>query len=120
MKNVLIEPWYAGLPDENGNLYSVLSSSSSSTEAASVSADGTTTTTTTNNLNYRGRLYNDPKTGYYRYVQTFPSKYVGRTIQHVHFKTTVVPNDDEEEDDTPPPPPLVTQMYFEGMIPSRY
>eukprot|EP00547_Thalassionema_nitzschioides_P003360 CAMPEP_0194220266 /NCGR_PEP_ID=MMETSP0156-20130528/27918_1 /TAXON_ID=33649 /ORGANISM="Thalassionema nitzschioides, Strain L26-B" /LENGTH=262 /DNA_ID=CAMNT_0038950233 /DNA_START=80 /DNA_END=869 /DNA_ORIENTATION=- len=88
--NVLVEPWYAGLPDGEGNLYS--------------SKQG-------GDKRYRGRFYSDAD-GNYRYVQTFPEVYQARDIRHVHLKFSAVT---PQKNHT-----LTTQMYFRGFLPPKY
>jgi len=65
MVNTMIEPWYAGVPDENGDPYSVAGSS----------------------LLYRARIYSD-ECGHYEYTSTFPVVYPGRPIQHIHYRVS--------------------------------
>lgn len=63
MSNVLVEPWYAGAPDENGDEYSVAGSS----------------------LLYRAQITTD-ECGNYEYTSTFPISYSGRPIRHIHYR----------------------------------
>lgn len=64
LPNILVEPWYAGIPDDKGNLYSP---------------------TMGGDKRYRGRFYSN-ENGEYSYLQTFPEVYSARDIRHVHFK----------------------------------
>lgn len=65
MANVLVEPWYAGLADENGNTYSVAGSS----------------------LQYRAQIRTD-ECGKYEFTSTFPESYPGRPIRHIHYRVS--------------------------------
>ena len=65
MANILVEPWYAGLPDEDGNEYSVAGSS----------------------LQYRAQIISD-KCGNYEFTSTFPVSYPGRPIRHIHYRVS--------------------------------
>jgi protocatechuate 3,4-dioxygenase beta subunit len=67
MADALVEPWYAGLPDENGNLYSVAGSS----------------------LQYRAQIKTD-ECGKYEFTSTFPESYSGRPIRHIHYRVSDV------------------------------
>jgi protocatechuate 3,4-dioxygenase beta subunit len=63
IKDAVIEIWYAGKPDENGNYYSVAGS----------------------DLNYRGTLMADD-CGYYSYTQSIPEQFVGS--RHINFQVS--------------------------------
>lgn len=59
--------------------------------------------------NYRGRVVSDA-CGSFEFKQTFPALYPGRPIPHIHYRISA-------EDGTEL---LVTQLYFEGVIPERF
>lgn len=61
--------------------------------------------------NYRGNVLADD-CGFYNFTQSFPILYTARPILHVHFR--VSPEEDMNQE------LLVTQMYFEGMIPDSW
>lgn len=65
MANVLVEPWYAGLPDENGDSYSSSGSS----------------------LNYRAQVVAD-ECGRFNFTATFPESYSARPIRHIHYRVS--------------------------------
>jgi protocatechuate 3,4-dioxygenase beta subunit len=62
------------------------------------------------NNDYRGSVVTD-NCGAYKFTQTFPALYPSRPILHVHFRVSTVTDDQEL---------LVTQMYFEGMVPTSF
>lgn len=63
MADVHVEPWYAGLPDGNGDKYSKAGSA----------------------LDYRGSVVTDG-CGNYEYTATFPEIYPQRPIRHIHYR----------------------------------
>mmetsp|Transcript_13084 Transcript_13084/g.20387 ORF Transcript_13084/g.20387 Transcript_13084/m.20387 type:complete len:259 (+) Transcript_13084:122-898(+) len=87
---VLVEPWYAGLPDDQGNLYSPLRGG---------------------DKRYRGRFYTD-ECGNFQYSQTFPEVYQARDIRHIHFKFSTTQTEE--------PTSLATQIYFREYLPTKY
>ena len=112
---ILVEPWYAGLPDEFGDLYSSFGNT---------------------NFDYRARLLTDT-CGKFKYTATFPQIYPDRPIRHIHYRFSTWNfdggNDDPTGNTTTAPvmattcgedipgsvgaiPLLVTQMYFTGYI----
>ena len=120
MKRLLIEPWYAGLPDENGDDYSSANS----------------------DYDYRGQFLTDD-CGRYQFEATFPEVYTTRPIRHIHFKfSTWYDNNYADNTDSYSSSSasvamsragdgigdggfvgqelLVTQMYFEGYITEGY
>ncbi|CAB9510811.1 Inherit from opiNOG: Dioxygenase [Seminavis robusta] len=58
---------------------------------------------------YRGQVFTK-ECGEFQFTQTFPAVYPQRPIQHIHYRISA-------SDDTQL---LVTQLYFEGFIPSPY
>jgi protocatechuate 3,4-dioxygenase beta subunit len=60
------------------------------------------------NNDYRGSVVTDD-CGAYNFTQTFPAVYPSRPILHVHFRVSTLTDNQEL---------LVTQMYFEGMVPT--
>lgn len=65
--DALVEPWYAGLSDENG--------------------DGGGYSSARSNLLYRAQVLTDA-CGYYSFTSTFPEIYSGRPIAHIHFRVS--------------------------------
>jgi protocatechuate 3,4-dioxygenase beta subunit len=59
--------------------------------------------------NHRGQVVTD-LCGKYRFTQTFPALYPERPIPHIHYRISA-PDGTEL---------LVTQLYFEGLIPSGF
>ena len=59
--------------------------------------------------NYRGQVVAD-RCGKFEFQQTFPALYPGRPIPHIHYRISSA-NGTEL---------LVTQLYFEGVIPARF
>jgi protocatechuate 3,4-dioxygenase beta subunit len=68
LRNILVEPWYAGLADEDGNQYSPPDSPG---------------------FPYRGQVLTD-ECGRFEVVATFPEVYASRPIRHVHFRFSSV------------------------------
>lgn len=68
LSNILVEPWYAGLPDKDGNQYSPADSP---------------------DFLYRGQVLTD-ECGRFEVVATFPEVYRSRPIRHVHFRFSSV------------------------------
>jgi protocatechuate 3,4-dioxygenase beta subunit len=66
--NILVEPWYAGLADKDGNQYSPPDSPG---------------------FPYRGQVLTD-ECGRFEVVATFPEVYASRPIRHVHFRFSSV------------------------------
>jgi protocatechuate 3,4-dioxygenase beta subunit len=65
LSNTVVEAWYAGEADEDGNLYQ--------------------------KDNYRGKVVTND-CGYYSYVQAFPEIYPDRPIIHTHFRLSTLSN----------------------------
>lgn len=61
------------------------------------------------NTNYRGQVVSDA-CGKFEFKQTFPALYPGRPIPHIHYRISAA--DGAEL--------LVTQLYFEGVIPVQF
>jgi protocatechuate 3,4-dioxygenase beta subunit len=68
ISNVLIEAWYAGTPDETGEMYQP--------------------------DQYRGKMITN-KCGYYSFIQSFPELYTTRPIYHTHFRLANSTNNKE-------------------------
>lgn len=104
MQSAMVEPWYAGQADAQGNEYSLANSPE---------------------LRYRGTMFTD-SCGYYNYTQTFPISYSKRPIHHVHFRLSSETRDAATTTSTQRQlnstwrELLVTQMYFRGMVPNGY
>lgn len=59
--------------------------------------------------NYRGQVFTN-ECGEFRFTQTFPALYPQRPIPHIHYRISA-PDDMEL---------LVTQLYFDELIPPRF